>query len=150
MSEVTKFKKAKKEKQPKKPKAVEAKVETKTGDPEFEAWVAENQWYATDAKKRMLANSVGIDLVTDNPNLRGRALFDEVNKELKRIEEEKSGTERAGPQRGGEGSGPISKAKTFDNLLPEYKQAFARFERNGMKMTKEAYVSKCDPDAWGS
>jgi len=122
----------------------------KTGDPEFEAWVAENDWYKSDAKRRRLANAIGLDLTADNPDLKGRALFKAVSEEMERIEAEKSGTERAGPQRGGKASGTNSKSKTFDNLLPEYKQAFNRFEKNGIKMTKEQYMANCDSDAWGA
>lgn len=133
-----------------KPQPVKTEPKQDVGDPEFEAWVKENDWYQKDASKRRLANAIGLDLVQENPNLKGSALFKAVNVEMERIDAERSGTERAGPQRGGKGSGPSTKAKTFDNLLPEYKQAFARFERNGMKMTKEAYLSKCDPDAWGA
>lgn len=137
-------------------KAKEVKKETKeapadkTGDPEFEAWVQENDWYRSDAKRRRLANAIGLDLTADNPDLKGKALFKAVSEEMERIEAEKSGTERAGPQRGGKASGTNSKAKTFDNLLPEYKQAFNRFEKNGIKMTKEQYMANCDSDAWGA
>lgn len=129
---------------------VEAKEQPKTGDPEFEAWVKDNDWYTKDAKRRRLANAIGLDLTAENPDLKGKALFKAVSEEMERIEAEKSGTERAGPQRGGKASGSNSKAKTFDNLLPEYKQAFTRFEKNGIKMTKEQYMANCDSDAWGA
>ena len=132
-----------------KPKPVEKKAEQQ-GDPEFESWVAENEWYKTDAKKRRLANAIGVDLASENPNLKGKALFKAVTDEIERIESERSGVERPGPQRAGKTTGNNSKAKTFDNLPAEYKQAFAKFERTGIKMTKEQYVAKCDPDAWGA
>jgi len=132
-------------------KPVPVKVETKpepTGDPEFEAWVKDNDWYVKDAAKRRLANAIGLDLTQENPSLKGSKLFDMVTKEMDRIEAEKSGTERAGPQRGGKTGAPNSKAKNFDNLPAEYKKSFDRQVRMGIKMTKEQFVSKCDPDAW--
>lgn len=125
------------------------KTETpKTGDPEFESWVKDNDWYVKDASKRRLANAIGLDLTQENPNLKGSALFKAVNEEMDRIEKERSGTERAGPQRGGKGSGPISKAKTFDNMQPEFKKAYSDWTRKGVVMTKEQYVDKCGPEAW--
>jgi hypothetical protein len=132
-----------------KPKPVEVKP-TQTGDPEFETWVKDNDWYISDAPKRRLANAIGLDLTQENPNLRGAALFKAVSAEMERIETEKSGTERPGPQRGGKATGSNSKARTFDNLPKEYKDAYSSWERKGIKMTKEQYVSKVDADAWGA
>lgn len=134
------------------PKKTESKTVEKptSGDPDFESWVAENDWYTKDAKKRRLANSIGIDLVEENPNLKGKALYKAVTDEIERIETEKSGVERAGPQRGGKTTSSNPKARTFDNLLPEFKQAYEKWTKRGITMTKEQYIAKCDPEAWGA
>lgn len=131
-------------------KPKEIKVEQPTGDPEFEAWVQENEWYKSDAKRRRLANSIGLDLTAENPNLKGTALFKAVSDELERIESEKSGAERAGPQRGGKTIGSNSKAKTFGNMLPEFKGDFAKLKKAGLPITEESYAAKVGPEAWGA
>ena len=127
------------------------KVEAKPApvDPDFEDWLDKNKWYRDDPKKKKLADEYGI-YYSNVDGLRGKALYNAVADKMASLDDERSGTERAGPQRGGKASSTGPKGKTFDNLLPEYKQAFARFERNGIKMTKEQYVSKCDSDAWGA
>lgn len=136
-----------------KPQPVKTEPKQDVGDPEFVAefkdWVSKNEWYEKDPDKKIAADQYGI-YYTNVLKMSRSEVLKAVSKKMAEMESEASGTERAGPQRGGKGSGPSTKAKTFDNLLPEYKQAFARFERNGMKMTKEAYLSKCDPDAWGA
>ena len=135
-----------KEQVAKKPEA--KKEETEVGnDPVFLSWLEQNRWYADDPKKKRLADEYAI-FYSNNDGLKGEALLIAVTDKIKSLEPD--GTERPGPQRAGKTTGNNSKAKTFDNLLPEYKQAFARFEKNGIKMTKEQYVSKCDPDAWAA
>lgn len=134
-----------KEQVAKKPEA--KKEEAAPVDPDFSEWLDKNRWYVDDPKKKKLADEFGI-YYSNTEGLKGKDLYEAVAKKVKSFEPD--GTERPGPQRGGNTQGGNSKAKTFDNLLPEYKQAFTRFERNGMKMTKEQYVAKCDPDAWGA
>ena len=134
-----------KEQVAKKPEA--KKEEAAPVDPDFSEWLDKNRWYVDDPKKKKLADEFGI-YYSNVDGLKGKALYNAVSDKIKSLEPD--GTERPGPQRAGKTTGNNSKAKTFDNLLPEYKQAFARFEKNGIKMTKEQYVSKCDPDAWGA
>jgi len=116
-------------------------------DPDFADWLDKNRWYVDDPKKKKLADEYGI-YYSNTEGLRGKALYEAVAEKVKSFEAD--GTERPGPQRGGKANGGNSKAKSFDNLLPEYKQGFEKMVRNGIKMTKEQYVSKCDSDAWGA
>lgn len=129
---------------------VPEKKETASADPEFEAWLTANDWYAKDAKKRRLADSIGMDLMEEKPDMTRAEMLEAVVARLEEIEAEKGGTNRPGPQRAGKTTKVDAKAHTFDNLLPDYKKAYDRFIKNGIKMTKEQYVSKCDPDAWGA
>jgi hypothetical protein len=115
----------------------------------FAEWRDRNPWYKKDAQKTKLADAYGVFL-NQSAGLTGQELFEAVDEHMRLVEKGDSGIERPGPQRGGKATGTNSKAKTFENLLPEYKQAFAKFERSGMKITKEQYMSKCEPEAWGA
>lgn len=118
-------------------------------DPDFESWLDDNSWYRDDPKKKKLADEYGI-YYSNVDGLKGKSLYDAVAKKIKSLESEESGTERAGPQRGGKPSGNNSSAKTFDNMTPEFKKGYEKMTRAGFQITKEAYVSECGPEAWGA
>jgi hypothetical protein len=133
---------------------VKAKVEEKPvakveSDPEFDKWKAENPWYDKDQAKKEYADQLGVYLHNVKKMSRAEVLEAVANK-IAEMEQETSGTARAGPQRGGQASGANTKTQTFDNMVPEAKKAYDSFIRQGIKMTKEQYVSKVGPEAWGA
>lgn len=122
-------------------------------DPAFAEWRSENEWYGTDRKKTLKANLLGADLSADQPDgtpgLRGRALYDAVVERLAEEERASTGTTRQSAQRGGRPAASTKGAKTYENLLPEYREACDRFVKS-MGIKKEAYLDKCGPEAFRS
>jgi len=128
-----------------KPAEKQVKIES---DPEFDAWKKENPWYDADTSKKEFADQLGIYLHQVKKMPRSEVLL-AVAKRVAELDAETSGTERPGPQRGGKPTGNNSKAKTFDNLVPEFKTGFAKLTKAGFSITKEQYVAQCGPEAWG-
>ena len=54
--------------------------------PEFQQWMNENPWYATDPAKAGFANGIAQELRRDpaNEDLKGKAFFDRVSEELEK------------------------------------------------------------------
>jgi len=107
------------------------KVDPKDGDfekgltPDYKAWEAENPWFNVDKKRTRLITLIAEDLAREEPNLKGRAFFDECSK---RLEEEHPSEET--PRRrqeskveGGATRGSRSNGKSFSDLPADAKQA---------------------------
>lgn len=119
------------------PKKDEPKVH-----PDFPAWHAENSWYGSDPQLTKAADGVAIVVSAANPGLTGKALYDEISKEMAKLaifkakfpdKEDKTinrveDTSDTGP---GEGSTRNNRAKGYDSLPPEAKQECVRYIQNG-------------------
>ena len=126
---------------------VPVKVEAKP-DPDFVAWKRENDWYMKDKRLTAIADSIGDELRSENPNLVGRDFLDEVVARVKEEMPHKFGnTSRERPiaveSAGGSKQVGSKKAKTYDNLPADAKTACDSFVRKGW-LTKEEYISKYD------
>lgn len=148
---VDKIKKAAEDIEKKKQDALAAR------DPAFDAWLADNQWYAVNEDLRMEANSMGPGLaaasVKRGKPLQGRALYDEIAVRMKklypdrfessdndtnhqRVEDHKD-TDRTDSTSRGKG-----KARTYDNLPADAKTACERYISKGLLKGKPEEIRK--------
>lgn len=98
-------------------------------NPAFDAWHTENSWYGQDKKRSRLAFTAFQNVVEDSPQLQGKAIFDEVDRELARLEgraaPRKTSRVAGGGSSGGEGGGDGGD-KTFAALPADAKAACER------------------------
>ena len=128
-----------------KPKAAEA---PKPQDPDLDKWVSDNAWYAQDTTMASVTNAEAEKVHRLYPELKGKAFLEQLDKNLDNIfTAEKLGRKtRVKPRSpvegntGGKGP-PDSANKDFDSLPADAKQAYTRFVKQGIKITKEQYVS---------
>jgi len=115
--------------------------------PATQAWLNENGWYQTDPVLKSIADGLSDLIARENPGLKGRAFLDrltervqaEVPHKFKNSRREEHITEGHEPKKV-----QNSKAKTFENLPEEAKNACARFERTIPGFTKDKYLSNYD------
>lgn len=112
--------------------------------PEFPAWLAENAWYKDDPVLVAAANGLAHVVAADYPNLKGRAFFEEVKKEVVKLDiYKKRYPSKAGADHSiveGSDTEPSSqtrsrsngKAKSYDNLPSDAKAQCDRYIKEGM------------------
>lgn len=119
----------------------------KTFDPVITQWMSENEWFTSDSKMTRVADAIGADLSMNRPDLKGKAFFDELDKELADILPSKyKKTPRASPVEGntsGTSRPSGSKKQSYENLPEDAKAACNKFVKQGF-MTREAYVADYD------
>jgi len=124
----------------------------KNTDPEFDivitSWMDENNWFGQDIKLTKMADAIGEELNATRPDLKGKAFFEALDKELEDILPEKyqKPTKRQSPVEGGTTSGtrrPTVAKKSYENLPSDARAACDKFVKSGL-MTKEAYVQEYD------
>jgi hypothetical protein len=138
--EIDKYKEA----QQTKPKE-EKKAPVQQGLNEFDEWVLENTWFATNAEAKYLAELYGKELSVKNPEIKGRQFLDAV---AKRVKEEHSdlfenpARRTADVSSSSDGRKPSGKSKRgYNDLPPEAKAACDKFVKQKL-MTQEKYVSE--------
>lgn len=120
--------------------------------PGYDEWCAENEWYETDYELTAYADQVAGIIRRKNPNLKGKAYFDQVAKATKEKFPEKfenPNRAKASAVEGGTGgtdTGISTDKKTYNNLPPEAKAACDQFVRDIPGFTKEQY---CKDYNWG-
>jgi len=119
-----------------------------TQDPSLNEWIDRNKWFGEDRRLTALANSLGVEIRNENPNLIGQAFLDKLDQELAETLPEKFGKKRTpNPMEGapdGTSRPSASKGKkSYDNLPAEAKAACDRFVKQKL-MTKEQYVADYD------
>lgn len=114
-------------------------------DPEFVAWVKENDWYGKDARKTMKAAGIAQQLRADpdNDHLVGKAFYDRVLE----LMEPGGGRPQGGKVEGGRspsGGGGGGGGKGYASLPPDAKEAC---DRQGKKLVGEGRAFK-DAASW--
>ena len=101
------------------------KPEDPTLNPDWQAWVAENDWWGKDRRRTALAMGIADELKADSTNkLTGKAFLDKVTEE---VELTVGGGLRTAPNKvEGGGRGSRNGAKGFGDLPAEAKQACER------------------------
>lgn len=143
----------KEEQQAAKTKEVEAKkapvVEVPiTKDPIVTQWMADNPWFTTDEKMTRTTDIIGTRINQESPHLKGKAFFDELDKQVQEMFPDKfKTTSRSSPVEGnteGTRRSGSSKKQSYENLPAEAKSACDRFIKNGMIKNREAYLAEYD------
>lgn len=112
-------------------------------DPAFEPWLAQNKWYEKDQEMSELADFHGEWLKKRNPKIPYEELLEKVTEKVKKEFPSKfiNPKRNAAPSVESSQSGNKKGGKTFSDLPKEAREAFARFEKHGVKITKEQYVA---------
>lgn len=116
-------------------------------DPIITKWMEDNTWFTTDNKLTRIADIIGADLNITSPELKGKAFFDQLDKELENVLPEKYKKKpRGNPVEGNTSGGRTANSKkhSFDNLPKEAQQACDRMIKQGFKMTRDFYVAEYD------
>ncbi len=95
---------------------------------EYLAWEAKNDWLGRDESKSELALTLGRAIKREQPNLVGKAFFDELDVRLTKFYG--SGERRPSKTEGGNGSGTQTRVgKGFADLPPEAQEACMRMAK---------------------
>ncbi len=139
--------------EPKKEPDAPAKVQI---PPEFVEWKEKNDWYEKDHKTTRVANAVAAEIEAEVRGGKSKVknygeFIVELDSRLKSEYPEmfKRQTPQS-PDGGGTRAASKTGKKSFDNLVPEAKAQYAKFERNGIKITKEQYAKDLEnePEFW--
>lgn len=123
------------EAEPPAPSPAPAAAPAPVKDPDFEAWLAENQWFTTSPRKRGLAMGVADEIKSDpaTKHLTGKAFYQKLSEELEK--EPGFGGDRPDKVSGGRpngGSAPSSggsRTRTYADLPSDAKAACDQQER---------------------
>jgi hypothetical protein len=132
-------------------KAKEAPPQEASMDPDLNKWIEKNNsWFGPDERLTAIANTIGIQINRQNPNLKGQAFLDKLDSELVEFMPEKFGKKRTpnpmeGSPNGGTSRPVASGKKSYNNLPADAKAACDRFVKQGL-MTKEQYVAEFEWD----
>ncbi len=97
--------------------------------PDFQSWKADNPWYDANPDMQLYADTQVPFIISQNPNLTGRAFFDTIKKEVERRfperfenpkRKKKSNVDAGGDTRDGGGGG--KKGKTYSDLPADAKK----------------------------
>jgi len=133
----------------KKPEKQTVQPQNNEPSPEFKEWNKNNQWYTDNADLRQYADMLGHGIVTKNPNIPEKELFEAVEKEVKRVfahvftnqNRENAQSVEGGGSGGEQGGG---KKKTWSDLPADAKKAYERqakmLKQAGRDFTKDEYV----------
>lgn len=112
-------------------------------DPAFIEWAnrAENHWYKEDARARMMADMIGLQLFKTQ-GLQGEALYDAVASEMRKTYAPLQQQQRRTPVDSGRAGGTTPRRKvTYESLPADYKEAVDRMMRQGMIKSHDEYLS---------
>lgn len=119
---------------------VPQKTATQQVSPQFTTWVAENQWYQTDAEMARIADGIGFGYMQQYPGSSEEAVFSHVNKRMKEIFPEKFGGKKMVPTVDGGGNRQTTgKTSGVFKLPTEAEEMMNRFVKAGV-MTREEYI----------
>lgn len=112
--------------------------------PEFVQWLPRNDWYEKDSSMRLYADKIGEYIDAQNPEIPFSELLEKVTEKVKKEFPSKfiNPKRNTAPSVESSQSGNKKGGKTFADLPREARDAFARWERNGIKITKEEYTKK--------
>lgn len=121
-------------------------------DPDLTQWMANNSWYARDRAMAEVANYEADKISRIYPELKGKAFLDKLDEAL----DQTFNPEKLGRQKKEKPRSPVMGAshentpsrksgeRSFDDLPADAKAAYARFVKQGIKVTKESYVADYD------
>lgn len=112
-------------------------------DPAFIEWVerSENRWYKEDARARMMADMIGLQLFKTQ-GLQGEALYDAVATEMRKTYAPLQQQQRRTPVDSGRSGGTTPRRKvTYESLPADYKEAVDRMMRQGMIKSHDEYLA---------
>lgn len=124
----------------------EAKKDPVPGyDADYVSWAKSNLWFSTDAELQSLALLIGQEINATEPNIKGRAFYDEVSKRVKEAVPEKfenPARNSSNVASSSDGRSPSTKKKKgYSDLPAEAKAACDKFVKQKL-MTQEQYVSE--------
>jgi len=136
--------KAKAEQEVKQPSKEEEKPSAQVLDPLVVAWMDKNEWFGANKRMTAVADVIGRELNAEQPDLRGKDFFEELDRRLQEEYPEKLGKkERPNPVEGNRLNGNRSagtKGRSYASLPPDAKQACDRFVKAGLT-TQDQYVA---------
>jgi len=111
--------------------------------PDFLPWKDENPWYGKDAEMSEYADSISLYVQKKHPNASYGDVLDLIKERVKKEFPSKFINQKRSTAHAVETSQPAIRkgGKTFADLPKEARDAFARFQRDGVNMTKEQYVA---------
>jgi len=114
-------------------------IETQAPDanPVFDEWVSENKWYLDDKELHVMADGYG--QLFSEQGYSGKALFEEVKKQVMKRAPEKFGKKSGSPSVEAGGPAPKSGGRTFADLPKDAQQACNDFVKAGL-MTQKEYL----------
>lgn len=101
-------------------------------DPDLQAWIADNRWYETDARKRALAHGIAEELRADprNATLLGRAFYDKISEEVENYLGTPPGGSKVAAGGRPSGAGTSRRKMGYDDLPSDAKAACDKFARS--------------------
>lgn len=122
--------------------AVQQQVNSNQVHPAFEAWVRDNNWYATDSELQDFADNIGRSYAKANPSIDPLEVLKYVSGRVKKAYPDKFKNERRTAPSAVESVRPASKAKSDDYELSEMELRVMNKLVAGGHTTKEKYIAE--------
>ena len=104
---------------------------------DFDSWVSENSWFATDNKLKVYATEVGKELRESGDRSEGRVFFDKVKELVRKDFPSKFGNpNRLKPSAVEQGGGKSFNGKTIDDIPSDERKIIKGFIAQGLYKTE--------------